>query len=83
MLSTEKTIPNDAFEEFQMDFNAYLGRRFGIDRDAAKTVLGRWLETYEPAASHAGLAAGRRQRSGIFPSPSAPETQATAKTDAA
>jgi hypothetical protein len=83
MLSTEKTTPIDAFEEYPRDFNAYLGRRLGIDRDAAKTVLGRWLESYEFAASHPGLAAARRHRSGIFPSPSAPETQATAQTDAA
>jgi hypothetical protein len=83
MLSTEKTTPIETFEEVQLDFDAYLGRRLGIDRAAAKTVLGRWLESYEPAESHPGLAASRRQRSGIFPSPMAPETQATAKTDAA
>ena len=83
MLSTEKTIPNDVFEEFPMDFNTYLGRRLGLDRDAATTALGRWLEKYEPAASHPGLAAGRGHQSGMFPSPLAPETHATAKTNAA
>jgi hypothetical protein len=82
MLSTEKTTP-EAFEEFPMDFGAYLGCQLGIDRDAAMTELGRWLERYEPAASHPSLAAGRRRRSGIFPSPLAPETHATAKTHAA
>jgi hypothetical protein len=83
MSSTPRTIPHDAFEEFPMDFNAYLGRRLGIDREAAMKAVGEWLESYERTSSHPGLAPGRERRSGMFPRPSAHETPATAKTSAA
>ena len=83
MTSTETAPGVDAFEEFPLDFNAYLGKRLGIERDAALVAVGRWLEHYESAASRPGLATRRSRRSGVFPSPGTQEAPATGTTHAA
>jgi len=83
MTNTEKAPGGDALEELPLDFNAYLGKKLGIERDAALTAVGRWLAAYEPAVPRPGLATRRPCRSGVFPSPGTQKAPATGTTHAA